>query len=439
MRSEVRRIKLVDIAAPIPNAVAAGPFGSNLVSRDYVESGVPVIRGQNLYGRWVAGEFVFVTSAKAEQLRSNTAKPGDIVFTQRGTLGQVSVVPAAPFGSYVVSQSQMKLTVERSAADPRYVYYACSAPDFVAQVHNNAIATGVPHINLGILRRLEIPLPSMQTQVMAADVLAALDDRIDLLRQTNATLESMAKALFKSWFIDFDPVRAKTEGLEPEGMDAATAALFPAEFDESVLGLIPKGWQAGKLDAICINPRAQAKPGQMSADTTYIGLEHMPRKSIALDSAGTAAGLESGKFWFERNDVLFGKLRPYFHKVGLAPCRGVCSTDILVLRPKAAEWLGFLAMHASSDALVSHATQLSNGARMPRTSWHDVGKFDVALPSQCVAAGFNVMVYPLFQRIHTNIEAARVLSELRNSLLPRLISGKLRLPEARAQLEEAIA
>lgn len=290
-----------------------------------------------------------------------------------------------------------------------------------------------------MLENLQVPKPTVQVQRELVAPLVAIEERIDLLRQTNATLEAIAQALFKSWFIDFDPVRAKQAGREPEDMDAATAALFPAEFEESALGVIPKGWHPGKLEAICTNPREQAKPGQMPLETPYIGLEHMPRKSLALGDAGTAEGLASGKFWFERNDVLFGKLRPYFHKVGLAPFRGVCSTDILVLRPSSPEWLGFLAMHASSDALISHTTQLSNGARMPRTSWQDVGGFDVTLPPETVASAFDAVVKPLFERIHANIKTARGLADLRDTLLPRLITGKLRLPEAREQFEDALA
>src|SRR5574337_119336 len=206
MGSEFRPASIGEIAAPIPNATAAGPFGSNLVSRDYVESGVPVIRGQNLADRWIGGVFVYVSQEKAATLRTNTARPGDIVFTQRGTLGQVSLVPADAFPVYVISQSQMKLTVDPAKADGGYVYYACTSNDFIRQVHDNAVAAGVPHINLGTLRGLRIPLPSLETQKAIAGTLAALDDRIDNLRQTNTTLEAIAQALFKSWFVDFDPV-----------------------------------------------------------------------------------------------------------------------------------------------------------------------------------------------------------------------------------------
>ncbi len=323
--------------------------------------------------------------------------------------------------------------------DAEFLGYILYSPDFRARIEMYAAGTAIMNLTREHLLGFPVKLPKRPYQRTIAHLLGSIDDRIALLRQTNATLESIAQALFKSWFVDFDPVRAKAEGREPEGMDAATAALFPAEFEESELGAIPKGWIAGRLGDVCTNPRAQAKPAEVPNETPYIGLEHMPRRSLALTSAGTAEGLESGKFWFERDDVLFGKLRPYFHKVGLAPRRGICSTDILVLRPVLKEWLGFVTMHASSDALVSYASQLSNGARMPRTSWHDVSRFPVAVPPRSVADAFNHAAVPLFERIYANIATIDVLAKTRDALLPPLISGKLRLPEAEAQIDEAIA
>ena len=140
------------IAASTRNALVGGPFGSNLVSRDYVEAGVPVIRGQNMGGRWVSGEFVFVSEQKAQSLESNLARPGDIVFTQRGTIGQVSLVPRVPFDRYLVSQSQMKLTANSEIADSAFLYYVFSTDEQQDYIRQHAIQTGVPHTNLGILR-----------------------------------------------------------------------------------------------------------------------------------------------------------------------------------------------------------------------------------------------------------------------------------------------
>jgi type I restriction enzyme S subunit len=234
-------------------------------------------------------------------------------------------------------------------------------------------------------------------------------------------------------------VCAKAEGREPEGTDATTAALFPSEFEESELGLIPKGWQVDGLGKISQNLRDQAKPDNIEPNTPYIGLEHMPRRSLALSDHGAAEGLASGKFWYRKDDVLFGKLRPYFHKVGVASGDGICSTDILVVRPLFRHWFAYVAMQFSSDALVSYAAQLSNGAKMPRIGWNDLANYPVALPSESIVEAFDGIVRPLISRIHANIDASRSLVSLRDTLLPRLISGKLRLPEAESLIKEAVS
>lgn len=405
-------------------------------------SNYALVRSQNVFDhRFEPHGLAFISDAQARNLTGAELEADDVLLNITGdgvTFGRSCLVPSDVLPA-CVNQHVMLIRVNPAKCVAGYLASWLSLPDTKRYVESFNAGGSRRAITKGHIESFKVPLPSIEVQREIAAVSDFMNRRINLLRQTNATLESIAQALFKSWFIDFDPVRAKAEGREPEGMDAATAALFPAEFEESALGLIPKGWSPGKLEVICSNPRAQAKPGQMPHETPYIGLEHMPRKSIALGDAGTAEGLESGKFWFERNDVLFGKLRPYFHKVGLAPVRGVCSTDILVLRPKSPGWLGFLAMHASSDALISYTTQLSNGARMPRTSWHDVGGFDVTLPPHTVASAFDAAVKPMFERIHAHIESARLLASLRDTLLPRLISGKLRLPEAQAQLEDALA
>lgn len=370
-------------------------------------------------------------------------RPGDLYVslkdvTQSGDLlGAVARVPTkVEIGR--LTQDTVKLQFDRSRYPADLLYWTLRSPEYRAYCRERAIGT----TNLSLSRDdfLAFQLPAAdQYRLDLVELLEAVEQRIELLRQTSATLESIAKLVFKNWFIEFGPVRAKADGRDAEGMDASTASLFPARFEDSTIGSIPEGWRVGSLGDVCANPRGQAKPGDMPPDTPYIGLEHMPRKCIALESAGTAEGLESGKFWFQRDDVLFGKLRPYFHKVGLAPFRGVCSTDILVLRPTEPKWLGFVAMHASSDELISYTTQLSNGARMPRTSWHDVAAFKVAIPSDGIANAFNDLVNPLFHRIYANIATAKLLAELRDTLLPRLVSGKLRLPECREELREMIA
>ncbi len=159
-----------EIAAKQENALVGGPFGSDLVSKDYVPAGVPVIRGQNMQGRWVGGEFVFVSDSKAESLTANLARPLDIVFTQRGTLGQVALVPPKPWSRYLVSQNQMKLTVDPNIADPVFFYYVFSSSEQINYIKQRAIQTGVPHTNLSILRQTPVPLPPLAEQRAIAGV-----------------------------------------------------------------------------------------------------------------------------------------------------------------------------------------------------------------------------------------------------------------------------
>jgi len=420
---------LADLAAPQKNAIVGGPFGSNLVSKDYVAGGVPVIRGANMGAKWIGGDFVYVSNNKAIELSQNLARPYDLVFTQRGTLGQVAIVPDHSYDRYVVSQSQMKITVDPKKADVHFLYYLFSSPHQLQYIRNSAIQTGVPHTNLGILKKTPVRIPPLAVQREVASILSALDDRIALLRDTNATLEAIAQALFKSWFMDFDPVRAKQEGRTPEGMDEATAALFPDSFEESEQGLMPRGWKDGALGDVADTTRSQIQPEAMSVELLYVGLEHIPRQSLGLDSWGTAEGLGSAKSCFTKGDILFGKLRPYFHKVAIAPFAGVCSTDILVCKAKVHGYYSFTAMHLFSSELIAYAERLSNGAKMPRVSWKDLAAYKLVVPPTALATAFDEITLPMLVKITANVLEASKLTALRDTLLPRLISGQLRLPD----------
>ena len=201
-----RTVPLDAVKAMVPYAFVGGPFGSNLTMRDYVEEGVPVIRGNNLSldNLFNDDDFVFVSEKKADDLRSNTAYPGDLVFTQRGTLGQVGLIPREPrFQRYIISQSQMKLTVNPEVADSRFVYYFFRQPATIQNVINYAATSGVPHINLGILKDFKITLPRVESQHLIADILSGYDDLIENNQRRMALLEDAARQLYREWFIRF--------------------------------------------------------------------------------------------------------------------------------------------------------------------------------------------------------------------------------------------
>jgi type I restriction enzyme S subunit len=163
----------------------------------------------------------------------------------------------------------------------------------------------------------------------------------------------------------------------------------------------------------------------------------MPRRTIALTTWSSIDGVVSGKLKFSTGEILFGKLRPYFHKVGVAPLDGVCSTDIVVVAERAACWFGFILCHLSSDEFVAYTDAVSTGTKMPRTNWQDMARYEVVLPPEPIASAFDALVRPLVQRIRANIHESRTLAELRDTLLPKLLSGEVRVPDARRFTEDA--
>ncbi len=300
------------------------------------------------------------------------------------------------------------------------------------------------YISLTEIRQLPIPYPSKLDEMkLIVEQLAALDDRISLLRETNTTLEAIAQALFKSWFVDFDPVRAKQQGDAPQGMDAATAALFPDSFEESELGEVPKGWRVGVLgDAFEINPKRTLKKGALSP---YLDMASLATSGHSVENPIQREMGSGAKF--QNGDTLLARITPCLENGKSAFVDfledkqiGWGSTEFLVLRPKAPfpEYLGYLLCRHS--AFREFAIQSMSGTSGRQRIQNDVlGRYQLTLPSACVAAAFAEVVEPLQKSITANHKTTQTLATLRDTLLPRLISGQLRLPVAQGALEETTA
>jgi type I restriction enzyme S subunit len=200
---------------------------------------------------------------------------------------------------------------------------------------------------------------------------------------------------------------------------------------------MPTGWYVGEIGDIGQNVRDSISADNIRSNDNYIALEHMPRKSISISEWTTGDVVTSNKSRFSKGDILFGKLRPYFHKVGLATIEGVCSTDILVCRASSDNLNELLLMILSSDEVVEHATAVSTGTRMPRASWKDLSTYAMAIPSDAVSERFGKYVRPMLEKIEANIPESQYLSNLRDTLLPKLISGELRIKDAEKFLKEA--
>ena len=428
-RSRWRRCRIEDVA----EKVAMGPFGSSIKVETFTPSGVPIISGQHLHGSRVDDKpgFNFISEEHAERLRGANVRRGDVIFTHAGNIRHVAFIPKnSKYDRYVVSQRQFYMRPKLSEAIPEFIVAYFKTPEGQHELLANASQVGVPSIARPVtyLRSIEIPIPRIQDQRTIAHILGTLDDKIELNRRMNETLEVMAQALFKSWFVDFDPVRAKMEGRDT-GLPTPIADLFPDRFVDSECGEIPQGWEAGRLADITIAPRRNVDPASLDDETPYIGLEHMPRRSIALTAWERIGKVTSNKSIFKKGEVLFGKLRPYFHKVGVAPINGTCSTDIVVIAPKSTKWSAFVLACVSSVEFVSYTNQGSTGTKMPRTNWTTMGDYRICLPATPVVGVFQNTMQPVLEQITANVHESRTLATLRDMLLPKLISGDLRVKE----------
>jgi type I restriction enzyme S subunit len=348
--------------------------------------------------------------------------------------------------------------VPKGEFDMRWLYYAIKHHK-LGEIDDGS---PIPSTTRSAVYVRDIDVPPLTEQKAIAAVLGALDDKIELNRRMNATLEAMARALFQSWFIDFDPVRAnmdrnqpstrpvghpsptgrrdgdegasgmdfdpvraKLDGRHPANLDPATAALFPDSFQDSALGEIPHGWRLGTLGELVQlrTDRVDATPAKDS--TRYIALEDMPSKSIDLSNFQLGSAVNSSITAFRKGDVLFGSMRPYFHKVGLAFFDGITRTTTFVLRPRKDCFRHFALLHFFSDDVVAHSTTASVGTTIPYVRWDSMESYRIPVPPDALLEAFEKTVSPLVQRIAAQGEESRTLTTLRDTLLPKLLSGEL--------------
>ncbi len=378
---------------------------------------------------------------------------GDIVIARTGnSTGENTQLstepPPAVFASYLI-----RFRPDASRVNPFFVGYQLRSERFRQYVLAVRSGSAQPGANAKQLGAFTVELIDRALQDEAVEILRALDDRITLLRETNATLEAIAQALFKSWFVDFDPVRAKAEGRPPEGMDATTASLFPDSFEESELGLVPKGWEVLPLRQLCAFQKGCSYKGDGLADGEgaymfNLGCFNEPRV-YAFQKVKRYVGDYKPKHQVYPGDLIIANTdmtqqrdilgRPLLVPSGMAP--GFISHH--VFKVEVGERFGsqirdFLFFSFQQAVFRERAVGYATGTTVLALPRDALEEHCVVLPSQSLLMAFSDVVSPLLAAIHENEERATLLTQLRDTLLPRLISGQLRLPEAETLLEKAL-
>jgi type I restriction enzyme, S subunit len=338
----------------------------------------------------------------------------DLYISIVGTIGLVGAVPKELSGANLTENAAKICEIDESRVNAKYLGYFLRSDVGQAAIKALTVGSTQPKLALFRIDQIEVQCPPLTEQNGIAALLSALDDRIALLRETNATLEAIAQALFKSWFVDFDPVRAKLEGRAPEGMDEATATLFPDGLEESALGLVPRGWRVSSMSQIC-----KISSGNRPGLRSDIANANAP---IPLFGGAGVMGFTNEALFTVRK-ILTGRVGT-LGKVHIAYPPFWASDNVLVVSPEDSRsfhfcfhWLNSIDVHA-----------LNRGSTQPLLTQKDLGKQQHIFPTNFVLDAFAAIAETTYGKIRSNDEQAQTLATLRDTLLPRLISGQLRLP-----------
>lgn len=362
----------------------------------------------------------------------------DVILSRRCNPGETALVP--PGLDCALGQNLVVLRADGKRVLPAFLRWLARGPAWWNQVRALINVGAIfDSLKCADIPNFRLPIPPIPDQKAISHILGALDDKIELNRRMNETLEATVRAVFKSWFVDFDPVRAKMDGRKPEGVDAATAKLFPCGFEESELGPIPKGWTATRLpDAIEVNPRRTLKAGTIAP---YLDMKNLPTQGHSAEEVIDRRFSSGSKF--QNGDTLLARITPCLEngKTGFVDFLdggqvGWGSTEYIVLAPKPPLPPQFGYLLARSDELRSHPirnmTGTSGRQRVPAECFNG---FLLAVPPCEVARRFDQLTAPVMAKIKANSQESRTLAAVRDALLPGLLSGELIVKQTDAKAD----
>lgn len=406
----------------VADEVTVGFVGS--MADEYIDQGVPFLRSLNVLPLRIETDQVkYVSREFHEKLKKSALKPGDVVIVRTGKPGTCAVIPddleEANCSDLVIVRCGPKIR-------PRFLAYWVNT---IASEHvaSHLVGAVQQHFNVGAAKQMPVRLPSLDTQDDILSILGALDDKIEVNRKTAATLEEMARALYRSWFVDFDPVHAKAAGRSPAHMDPATAALFPDSFGEDGL---PEGWEMSTLgeELIILDskriPLSKSQRSQRTGSIPYYGAtsimdyvdEPLFDEVLLLVGEDGSVVKPDGKPFTQ---YIWGKAWVNNH------------AHVLKGRRFSVEQLKCIFDDTAISAFVTGAVQLKlNQGNMKKIPFVSAGDH--------VHAAFDEMIRCWFEQIRFLSEQNQTLATLRDTLLPRLMSGELRVGAAREQVEEVV-
>lgn len=385
--------------------VQTGPFGSQLHESDYSDIGTPVVMPKDIVaGKINETSIARVADSHVDRLRRHKLSKGDIVYGRRGDIGRQALVRNENVG-WLCGTGCLRITLNKAALGSEFLHRYLQLPEIIRWIEGQAIGATMPNLNTSILRRVPVTFPVLKlTQEKIVAILSTYDELIENNDRHISLLEKLAEEIYREWF-----VRLRLPGHE----------------STKVIKGIPSGWEVCTLGRFASEIKRGVRKKDLPDDEKYIGLEHIPRRSIIIKNWATADTIESNKLTFQERDILFGKIRPYLHKVSLAHFSGACSSDTIVIRPKEKFYEGYLLFTVFSDTFIDLATIASKGTKMPRADWGFLKKLELTVPSKELLEIYQTQFDSIFCQIVNLLRTNDLLTISRDLLLPRLISGKL--------------
>jgi len=402
------------------------------------DSGVPLVTAKIIKSGRIETPSEFIAEEDYEEwMRRGIPKGGDVVITTEAPLGEVAQLP-----NHKIALAQRVITLrgKQGVVDNTYLKYLLLSSEFQHDLESRATGTTVFGIKQSVLRKIELSFPDFGEQKAISQILGTLDDKIELNRKTNETLEGIAKALFKSWFVDFDPVRAKAEG-RPTELPDEISELFPDSFEDSELGEIPSGWSVAEIGNFLDLERDSVTPSD-SGEEIFDHYSIPAYDEGLMPSIETGQSIKSNKYLVTDGVFMVSKLNPRFPRIWVpskhTTRRRICSTEFLVCRPKVKIETPFVLHVTKSRSVVQQMSDLASGTSNShqRVRPAEFVGLPFVKPSAALVKLFSEMVEPMLEKHLLIRNENQALSKCRDALLPRLISGELRVPDAEKMLEE---
>ena len=373
----------------------------------YVDAGTSFIRSQNVYnGEFETAGLTYLTEQHSEQLKGVAVESRDVLLNITGdSVARCCQVPDSVLPARV-NQHVSIIRPDEKELLPEFLCYYLISPLMQKYLLSRAGSGGTRKaLTKGMIEDFEIPKPAVVIQRRIVEILSSFDDLIENNRRRIQLLEQAARLLYKEWFVHLR---------------------FPGYEHAKVVDGVPEGWEKKLLGDVCFEVRETVSPNDLEPNTPYIGLEHMPRRSITLCEWGQAEQVTSGKHRFREGEILFGKIRPYFHKVGIALTDGMASSDAIIIRPTSPHLLAFVLLTTSSDWFVTvTAQQMKEGSKMPRADWKQMQKYLVPLPPEGLLRALSDIIDPILSQLKTLAFANKRISIARDLLLPKLMNGEV--------------